>query len=347
MISETPQLNTYVGKEDRALQDGRPRRRPFFRHVMVALDHSPYVAHVLEVASEFAGGLELPLTAARVITPGTWQAAAADPVQWELTMRAEETEIGGLLEEHGPAAHAEAVVLSGEVVATLCDAALERDADLLVIGTGARGAKGVWGLGGIARHLVEEFPGSLLVVPADVRHRPTGRTNAPRVVVALDWSASSKAALQTAAVIAERQEAELVLLHAVPEIAPAAAGPPEPEDMALRAEVRNRNIAQAKRHLEAVRRLIPSDRLRHRVRLMTHEEPRRALARAIEEEAADLLVLSVRGMGRNPDLPIGSTADYLVCSTRIPVLLVRQRQDHKPRRLGHAPSRPRAVPGLA
>ncbi len=347
MMSETPHLKSNAGKTRRPSGDGAPRQQPIFRHMMVGLDHSPNAAHVLEVASEFASGLELPLTVARVMKPGSRQAAATDPVDWDLTMRAEETEIGGLLEKFSPAAHAGAVVLSGEVAPTLCDAARERDADLMVIGTGVRGSKGVWGLGSVARHLVEEFPGSLLVVPADARHRPSGGARAPRVLVALDWSASSKAALQTATAVAERQGAELVLIHAVPEIASAVAGPPEPEDEALRVEVRNRNIAQAKRHLEGVRRLIPSDRLRHRVRLMTHEEPRRALARAIEEEAADLLVLSARGMGRNPDLPIGSTAEYLVCCARIPVLIVRPGQEQKPRRVALAPSRPRAVPGLA
>lgn len=347
MISETPHLKPNIGKARRPSWQEAPRQQPHFGHVIVGLDHSAHAADVLEVASEFAISMDLPLTAVRVITPGSGQAAAADPVEWDLTMRAEEAEVGGLLEAHGSAAHAEVAVLSGDVAATLRDAARERDADLMVIGTGARGSKGVWGLGSVARHLVEEFPGSLLVVPADARRWPGDRARTRRVVVALDWSASSKAALQTAAAIAERQEAELVLIHAVPEIAPAAEGPPEPEDEALCVEMRNRNIAQAKRHLDAARRLIPSDRLRHRARLLTHEEPRRALTRAIEEEAADLLVLSARGTGRNPDLPIGSTAEYLVCSARIPVLLERPRQEQKPRRPGHAPVRPRAVPGVA
>ena len=347
MMSDTQHLEPNAGKERRPQGEAALRRHPHFRHVIVGLDHSGQADHVLEVASEFAVNMELPLTVARVIAPVSWQAAVADPVEWDLTMRAEETEIDGLLKEHVPAAHAEAAVLSGEVAPTLCDAASERNADLMVIGTGTRGAKGVWGLGSVARHLVEEFPGSLLVVPADTRPRPTDRAHATRVAVALDCSAHSKAALQTAVAIAERQEGELVLIHAVPETAPAAAGPPEPEDEALGVEIRNRNIAQAKRHLDAVRRLIPSDRLRHRVRLITRDEPRRALARAIEEEAADLLVLSARGMGRNPDLPIGSTAEYLVCSARIPVLIVRPRQEQTQRRVGLAPSRPRAVPGLA
>lgn len=323
-------------------QSNRP-----FEHVMVCLDQSPEAVHLLEIASEFAVGMDALVTAVRVMPTGNVTGAVSDPVTWDLSRRAELKDLDELVDGLHAQAKIETAVLAGPSAGTLCREARARDADLIVMGTGARGGSGDWGLGGTARRLLEDFPGSVLLVPNVERHRPSLQQPSPRIVVALDGSAEAEAALNVAIAIAETRNGELVLMHAVPEIAPNVDGPPEPEDEALRLQVRHRNAARAKQHLERVRRIIPADRVTDRVRVLTGEDPRRALAREVHDEAADLLVLSARGLGRDPDLPIGSTAEYLACSATVPVLLIRHPEEQPSRSRVHAPARPKVVPGVA
>lgn len=323
-----------------------PRARPPFQHVMACLDHSSDAEHLLETASEFAAGMDALVTAVRVIPTGDSRGALSDPVEWDLRLKAELKDLDQLVDGLHTQAKIETAVLSGPSAATLCREARARDADLIVLGTGARGVSGERGMGGTARHLLEDFPGSVLLVPREERHRSLVQAPAPRIVVALDGSAEAESALNVAIAIADGRHGELVLMHAVPEIAPNVDGPPEPEDEALRLQVRHRNAARARRHLERVRRNIPSDRIHDRVRVLTGEDPRRALARGVHDEAADLLVLSARGLGRDPALPIGSTADYLACGATVPILLIRQPEAQPCRTRSHAPARPKVVPGV-
>ena len=54
-----------------------------------------------------------------------------------------------------------------------------------------------------------------------------------------------------------------------------------------------------------------------------HGQPETAIARAVEEHAADLLVIGAYGHSRIRSLIIGSTTSALLASCKVPVLLFR------------------------
>ncbi|WGT51330.1 universal stress protein [Thioclava nitratireducens] len=304
----------------------RPRDSSLhFRHVMACLDHSPQSRRVLAEAAAIAEVMGAELTVLRVMDAGTEaMRRPVDPVDWDLGRREEEAELGRLVGEicSVPDIHTE--VMSGASADCICRKAHAAGVDLIVLGVGGRDRWTEWGLGSTVRQVAERAAGSVLIVPESPANDVSRQAPGGRVLVPLDSSTWAEAVLPIALRAAESRSAELVLLHAVPDISLTGNSPPDAHDEALRADLRHRNERVAQAYLDRIRALLPADALRTRVRLISGEDPRRALARAVNEEAASLVVLSARGQGAHPDLPIGSTAEYLISAATVPVLLVRR-----------------------
>lgn len=310
---------------------------------MACLEGSANAGRILEHAVAIAGMTGARLTAMHVMPVEGTPDRRVDPVDWDLTMQEEIGRLRQLRDEMGAPDDMRLAVIGGRTAHCICDEARNSGVDLTVLGAGAVGTPASPGLGGTARHVAECFPGSVLIVPSRLQGEKHGQRPARRIVVPLDGSPQSEGALRIAAAIAADRGAELVLLHAVPEIALSTNGPPDPEDEALRDQLRRRSERSAKTRLDRMRRLIPADRIRSRVRLLSGQEPRRALMRAVSEENGEMLVLSARGLGGDPDLRIGSTADYLISHAVTPVLLVRSAEPLSHRSAGTAPRRSPAV----
>lgn len=312
-----------------------------FRHVLACLDHSPQAPEILSQAAAIADVMGAELTALRVMETSAQVAPhPADPVDWDLTRREEAAELGKLAEDVGILSEIHPEVMGGTAADCICRKARESGADLIALGVGGRDNWGELSLGSTVRRVAEHVAGSVLVVPdASALERPP-RVQGGRILVALDTSSQAEAALPIAVRIAESRGAELVLLHAVPDIRLSGFGPPEAGDASLRDSLCRRNERVAKTYLDRIRALLPADTLRARVRLLSGEDPRRAIARAIREEDAGLIILSARGLGAHSDRNIGSTAEYLLAGATVPVLLIRRDETAARRNRQTAPRRP-------
>lgn len=319
---------------------GRENDDRLFRHVMACLDRSPDAARILEQAVLLANQTGADLTAMRVVPAGPSTIRCADPVDWELTRRDETADLLRMSESAGATSDIRAIVACGSAVRCIHDEALRCDVDLLVLGSGTFGAPRRWGLGGTARHLAEVFHGSVLIVPDEIAGEPP-RTR--RIIVPMDGSSASEAALRFAAAIARARAAELVILHAVSHVGAFGTGQTGQGDEALWRDLEEEAARTAEDRLRRLRRLLPVHRHGNRVRRLSGDEPRRALMKAICEERGELVVLSARGLGNDPDLPIGSTAEYLLSCAVTPTLLIRNAEMSSHRAGGPTPRWPTAL----
>ncbi len=310
---------------------------------MVCLDRSPAAIRVLEEAASLADLFGASLTAIRVIPGDRTGSPCADPVDWELTRREEIADLQAMAADVHGAAGMQAIVACGSADGCIQEEARRCDADLLVLGSGASATATHWGLGGTVRHVAETSRGSVLIVPNETRDERPAR---PRIIVPVDGSPQSEAALRLASAIAGKRAAELVILHAVPDRSLAGEARLEPDDETLLLKLSQREQRAAKDRLQHMRRLLPADSHRNRIRQLGGEDPRQALMQAISEEHGELVVLSARGLGRDPDLPIGSTAEYLISRAVTPVLLVRNRAEGAHQIADLAPSRPASARGF-
>jgi len=104
----------------------------------------------------------------------------------------------------------ESRVLSGTVPATLAEHAAESGASLMVVATHGRTGLSRWLLGSVSERLLRASPCPVLIArggPAE------GQPSLCRLLVAVDLSEHSRAALQVAGAIAERLRAELEVLY--------------------------------------------------------------------------------------------------------------------------------------
>jgi nucleotide-binding universal stress UspA family protein len=290
----------------------------FLRHVLACVDTSLFADAVLAHAAAVAMAAGARVTVMRVLETPAVQ-APTDPVEWAMRRRDVEADLRECASRSGDL-QADAVVVDGSAAERICTWARANAVDLTVLGGGGEGNWPFVGLGGTARRVAEVVNGSVLLVPstqvgdAPIRYR--------MVLTPLDGSSRSESALPLSLAIAAAHGAELVLVHAAPNVDLTEADTLEVEAIRLRDRLRRRNERAAERYLKLVRSRMPRTPAT-RIRVLPSGDPRHALARAAVEEHADLMVLSCTGQSGHPDMSVGSVADYLINHMDIPVLLVR------------------------
>jgi len=137
-----------------------------------------------------------------------------------------------------------------------------------------------------------------------------------RILAAVDFSASSIAALRVAVGLAEEGNAIIEVFHAVDEPAEHALFVARPYDVHHHREVYDRHVLE---HLDRVLLPIACDRVHARLRTAQGPAEREILRAA--EDGIDLVVL---GVGRSSDTAFGSTVNAVVRDAPCPVLTVRR-----------------------
>jgi nucleotide-binding universal stress UspA family protein len=293
--------------------------QPIFRHVLACVNDSAASRAALAHAAAIASATGARLTAMRVLEPPPGQ-VSTDPVEWRLRLHDAEVELKhDLLEFSDP--DAKAVVIGGQAAECICAWARDNGIDLTVLSATGDGNWPFSGLGGTARRVVEVTNSSVLLVP---RSEPGDAAICYRRVMApLDGSPRSECALPITMAIAAAHEAEVVLVHAAPNIELTEIGPVEAEAVALRDKLRHRNELVAEKYFKQVKSRLPPRPVATRTRVLASGDPRHALARAAVADRSDIIILCSTGLGAHPDLSVGSVAEYLISHADKPILLVR------------------------
>ncbi len=299
---------------------------PVFFHVLACVDTSRFAQAVLAHATAVASAVDARLTVIRVLEPSRGQ-PPTDPVEWMLRHRDAEAELQAHSSRCGDL-QAEVVVIDGSAAERICAWARDNGVDLTVMGVRGETNWPLAGLGGTSRRVAEATRSSVLLVSSTenvdkpVRYR--------RVMMPLDGSSRSECALPVALGLSAAHGAELVLVHAVPNVELTEIGPLEVEAITLRDRLRRRNELVADKYLKQVKSRLPRVQTTMRTRVLTSPDPRHALAQATADDGCDIIVLSSTGLSGHRDLSIGSVAEYLINHADKPILLVRGQECPQP-----------------
>jgi nucleotide-binding universal stress UspA family protein len=200
---------------------------------------------------------------------------------------------------------------AGEVI---LDYAAEIDADLVVMGTHGRRGPARLLLGSVAGEVVRGA--KCPVMTMSHREKPQPIEAFERILVPIDFSEHSEAAVRYAEDLAGRYRAGLQLLHVV-EVPtyPYFYVPPEEEYIESR----------KKRAHEALEELAATT-VEEKVDYSTHVVDGRAGSEIVEFSAgseSDLIVISTHGLSGLDRLLMGSTTEEVVSRAQIPVLTVK------------------------
>ncbi len=139
-----------------------------------------------------------------------------------------------------------------------------------------------------------------------------------KILVPIDFSASSHAALDAAIELAEKFHAELYLLHVIPEY-PDVALPAGVSEAAIIEEARK----AAADHFEVSQAGLKSRGVKATTNVEVGADVAGTILDAVERENADLLVFTTHGLAGWYPQVFGSIAEKLVKLAACPVLLLR------------------------
>lgn len=296
------------------------------RKILVPLDGSPIARWALPWALPLRAAADGELELVTVHTALDADMGPTAVTRWEEEIRREERNAleseADLLQQAGHPRPDIAIAdgLPGPAIVAHAEGV---DADLVIMATHGRGGLSRAWLGSVTSFVSRHASVPVLVVrPVDDGSEPDLR-NLPlidTILVPVDGSEFSEAALARAERLAKEFDAELVLLRASP--APIVVGSPYiPHAAGSLAEDRARRLNTVEEYLDnLVEGLDPRVRVRFRI---DETEPAHAIPVAVREEGADMVVMATHGRGALMRAIVGSVADKVMRTSPVPVLLVR------------------------
>jgi len=288
--------------------------------VIAFVDGSRLSRDVVLAAADFARSSVRPLILFHAMPEASDLSAIPDPLAWTMRRQEARRELARWRDMLPQLPQAVSVELSeGDWLNALGHRACEAGA-LTVIGS-PHADEYRETTGQVAKLIADSQLGSVLLVPSGYTPREVMMR---RIAVPVDGSNYAEAALAEAVRLARKSQAELLLVHVVPDGALTEFGPLATGDIELRKRLDQRNEQAACGFMESTRRRLIDQGLAASI-LCTKGDTRSTLLRVLGELAPDLVVISAKGQGGRhcSDLSIGGTASYLLDHLDCPVMLVR------------------------
>jgi len=300
---------------------GREIPRP---KVVVCAGNSTSTGRVIPHAMTLSKALGAELLLVHVMEPQPPAYTPFDPFEWDLRRREAEAfvaEVAKLYstDERGIATQ----VLQGRSSEQICACVVDNVQDIAALCRSDVETPGH--IGNTARRVLERATSSVLVVPPTAPEGQPARYQ--RLLVPLDGSARAESAVSFARKIALAEQAEIVLVHAIPDPVMTEVGPLESEEIELKERLTRRNEGVARDYLERIREQLRGADLQVRCLILTGGDARRLLTSAIVTEAADLLVMSSHGNSGYANVSAGDFASYILAHSSVPVLMIRRQTD--------------------
>lgn len=297
------------------------RRSGSKRTILLATDFSRPAGHMVPYAVQLASSLNLHLTILHVIKapPGfeKWSSGARRSVAAQKTKAL--LELGRLIrfasERRVAADYKLLVGIPADSILKVAD-----DPKIVLIAVGTQGRTGLnrLRLGSTAETLLRTAPCPVLVgrasdvSPSAARVR---RFGLPCILVPMDFSVFSKAALRFAVMLAQQLRAKVVLLHVAEP-----SGSSRSRSVEIMEPVRRRTDRLFQKCISACRAAeVVSERI------VLRGDPVRGILEQAQHVKADLIVMGTQGRRGVKLLALGSVATSVVRKGSCPVLVVKTR----------------------
>ena len=298
---------------------------PTLERILCPIDFSEYSRHAIDLALAIARWHGASVTAlhvmVRVIPPIPAHALASYPQAsfTEHDLERCRADTATFVQQECGDAPIDCVVVEGSVVPEIVRLAHDQRFDLIVIGTHGRSGFDRLMLGSVTERILRKASCPVLTVPRRAPDSvPAGPPLFNRVLCAVDFSASSLAALAYASTLAGQDDAHLTAIHVLehlPSLEPVAAGLPGEREYSDLARVAGRE----RLHGCLMERLGANCRT---TEIVATGKPYQEILRLAREQQSDLIVIGVHG-GVAGMLAFGSTTNHVVRQATCPVLSLK------------------------
>jgi nucleotide-binding universal stress UspA family protein len=213
----------------------------------------------------------------------------------------------------------------GPIAHTLARAAVEGNADLIVMTTHGRGGLARLWLGSVADDLIRSSPVPILALRLDEASLDFDQPQMfKQILIPLDGSTLAEGILEYILALGTLMQAEYILLQIVqPFTLPVGARFPAPTGRDAAVTLRRQRAAQA--YLTRLARKLRATGARVRTRVRIAEGPAPAILAYARRHDVDLIAMSTHGHGGLRRLVLGSVADKVLRGANVPILLYRSR----------------------
>lgn len=286
--------------------------------VIACISSAMHAGAVAQASARLAGQARKPLILFHSINEHRIKGDLPDPFRSQIDRRRMKATLAELTQTLGPVEDGVDVVLrEGHWQSALSQMIARMGAAIVVAGSPCSGHTSH-----LATSILEQGIAACMFVPQRELMTEAAQPR-QKIMVPLDGSAFSEAALAQALRLATSDGAELFLAHVIPQCGLEDFGPPTVRDLQLRDQIDRRNEQSACAFIEAHLRQIKAYGLAARSNC-TKGDPRVRLLDLVAEERPTMVVMSARGAGLRTceDLAIGSTSAFVLDHLSVPVLVV-------------------------
>jgi nucleotide-binding universal stress UspA family protein len=296
-----------------------------FREILVPVDGSKLAECALPFALHIAEKADATVHVALVHVPDAYREYFPEHSE-NLDLedkRNERQYLDALCAELAPAFKGKLKIhhLEGIVPETLAEEVAERRIDLVVMSAHGWGYLSRAIIGSVSDYLIRHLSVPLLVVHAseagaDVNHGKSFR----RVLIPFDGSELAERILVPARTLGDLSKAEYRLLGVVAPRHDLIGSLAQPSQ-SLHARIMEKRKEEVQAYLETLAQRLRSESVAVDTRVLVNHNVVATILRESETMGCDLIAMSTHGRGGLPRLILGSVADKIVRSARMPVLV--------------------------
>jgi nucleotide-binding universal stress UspA family protein len=293
-------------------------------HILVPLDGSLLAECVLSHAITLAQVFDTRLTLLRVVErdQSTGLKRAIDPLQWQIRKVEAEVYLDKLVARLDRVGlEAEKVILEGLPQERIVEFTRDRGIGMIIISTHGQSGLSGWNVSSVVQKVILHAHVPMMIVRAHASPATDiAQMSYRRVLVPLDGSQRAEFSLPLAKKLANSQNSQLLLVHAVvkPEIPRHT--PFSEEERQLVDRLTKLNQTRAGKYLKQLQDQFSLD---VKTRVIVGDAPAAMLQDLVAQENVDLVVLGAHGYTGETRWPYGSVALNFIAYGTTPLLIVQ------------------------
>jgi len=295
-----------------------------FDHILVPMDGSSLAECVLPHALAVARACEAQVTLLRVLerTQAAGPTRSVDPLDWHIRRAEARAYLDGLstrLQKAG--LRTESTLLEGQAAERIIEFVRSHDVSLIILSSHGQSGLSNWNVSSIVQKIILRAYVPVMIVRAyqPVASDLTG-LRYRRLLVPLDCSQRAECVLPPATTLSRFHKSELLPVHVVSRPEMVHRAPPTHEDVALADQLPERNRSEAARYMENLQARLSLD---IQARVLVSDNAAATLHDLVEQEEADLVVLSAHGYSGRTKWPYGSMVVNFIAYGTTPLLIVQ------------------------
>lgn len=295
-----------------------------FENILIPLDRSLLAENILPHAAAVALANNSQITLISVMGSALENNhdSLVDPFDWQMRRAEAEAYLNNVasgLTIKGLTV--KTVLLDGKAPDEVIQHAISLQSDLIMLSSHGQGGISSWNISSVVMKIIQQVNTSIMIIrSSSAPESISGNLRYRKILVPVDGSTRAEYSLYTAANLARKHGAKLILAHVI--------SPPEfprkmplsTQDRALLQSVVESNRLEGSRYLDAFKESLDCQ---VGSCLIISESVTEALHTLVAQEEIDLVVLNAHGQGGNPRRPYGNVPVNFLTYSTTPVLIVQ------------------------